>query len=48
IEEGELVDAADSGATTLAIEAMTSGVGGSTLGGGFGMSHELIVAGVIS
>ncbi|GKE07632.1 hypothetical protein Tco_1399650, partial [Tanacetum coccineum] len=42
------VDTTGSGATTSAIGAMTSRVGKSTLGGGFGMSPELIVAGVIS
>nr|GFC91747.1 hypothetical protein [Tanacetum cinerariifolium] len=33
VEEGELVDAAGSGATTSAIGAMTSEAGKSTLGG---------------
>nr|GFA30226.1 hypothetical protein [Tanacetum cinerariifolium] len=47
VEEGKPVDSAGSGATTLAIRAMTSWVGRSTLGGGFGTSLELIVAGVI-
>ncbi|GJW89951.1 hypothetical protein Tco_0167504, partial [Tanacetum coccineum] len=42
------VDTTGSGATTSAIGAMTSRAGKSTLGGGFGMSPELIVAGVIS
>nr|GEW98499.1 copia protein [Tanacetum cinerariifolium] len=48
VEEGELVDASGYKATTSAIEARTSGAGGSRLGGGFGTSPELIVAGVIS
>ncbi|GKE67282.1 hypothetical protein Tco_1521443, partial [Tanacetum coccineum] len=38
VEEGEPVDAAGSGATTLAIRAMTSGAGRSTLDGGLSNS----------
>nr|GFC61014.1 hypothetical protein [Tanacetum cinerariifolium] len=34
VEEGESVDSACTGGITAAIEAITSGAGGSTLGGG--------------
>ncbi|GJS58095.1 hypothetical protein Tco_0652879, partial [Tanacetum coccineum] len=40
VEEGEPVDAAGSGATTLAIGAMTSGAGRSTLDGGLSNSSN--------
>ncbi|GJS72963.1 hypothetical protein Tco_0705804 [Tanacetum coccineum] len=46
VEEGESVDVAGSGATTLAIRAMTSVIKGGTNGvegGGFSTSPELIV-----
>ncbi|GKG32634.1 hypothetical protein Tco_0430144 [Tanacetum coccineum] len=38
VEEGEPIDAAGSGATTLTIRAMTSGAGRSTLDGGLSNS----------
>ncbi|GJZ10880.1 hypothetical protein Tco_0545639 [Tanacetum coccineum] len=40
VEEGELVDAAGFGATTLAIRVMTSGAGRSTLDGGLSNSSN--------
>nr|GFD20609.1 hypothetical protein [Tanacetum cinerariifolium] len=40
VEEGEPVDAAGFRATTLAIEAITSGAGRSTLGGGLSTSSN--------